>query len=95
MRVVETDALIIGTGIAGLSTALHLSHDRERQVVLVTRAEDPTEGSTRYAQGGIVTLGRDDSPDLLVQDIKRCLAYFKDNPVTKPLTEKEAGGYKH
>jgi len=36
-----------------------------------------------------------DLGDLLVQDIKRCLAYFKDNPVTKPLTEKEAGGYKH
>ena len=36
-----------------------------------------------------------DLGDLLVKDINRCLAYFKDNPVTKPLTEKEAGGYKH
>lgn len=71
MKVVQADVLIIGTGIAGLSTALRLSHDRERQVVLVTRAEDPTEGSTRYAQGGIVTLGPDDSPALLVQDILR------------------------
>jgi len=36
-----------------------------------------------------------DLGDLLVRDINRCLTYFKENPVTKPLTEKEAGGYKH
>ncbi len=36
-----------------------------------------------------------DLGDLLIKDIKHCLAYFKDNPVTKPLTEKDAGGYKH
>ena len=36
-----------------------------------------------------------DLGDLLVKDIKRCLAYFEKNPVSTPLTEKEAGGYKH
>jgi len=36
-----------------------------------------------------------DLGDLLVKDMERCLAYFKENPVTKPLTEAEAGGYKH
>lgn len=36
-----------------------------------------------------------DLGDLLVKDIKRCLKYFKDNPITKPLTAKEAGGYTH
>ena len=36
-----------------------------------------------------------DLGDLLIKDIKRCLAYFEKNPVTKSLTEKEAGGYKH
>ncbi|MCF6177376.1 MAG: glutamate decarboxylase [Victivallaceae bacterium] len=36
-----------------------------------------------------------DLGDLLIKDIKRCLDYFKDNPVAKPLTAKEAGGYKH
>jgi len=87
MRVVETDALIIGTGIAGLSTALHLSRDQTRQVVLVTRAEDPTEGSTRYAQGGIVTLGRDDSPDLLVQDILRAGAGLSSTQAARIVAE--------
>ncbi|NOY76130.1 MAG: glutamate decarboxylase [Kiritimatiellaeota bacterium] len=36
-----------------------------------------------------------DLGDLLIKDIKRCLKYFEENPVTKSLTEKDAGGYKH
>lgn len=36
-----------------------------------------------------------DLGDLLIKDLKHCLAYFAKNPVSKSLTEKEAGGYKH
>ncbi len=36
-----------------------------------------------------------DLGDLLLKDIRRCMDYFKKNPVSHPLTEKEAGGYKH
>jgi len=36
-----------------------------------------------------------DLGDLLISDIQRCMDYFKKNPVSHPLTEKEAGGYKH
>ncbi len=36
-----------------------------------------------------------DLGDLLIGDILRCMNYFKKNPVSHPLTEKEAGGYKH
>ena len=36
-----------------------------------------------------------DMADLLVADLKRCLAYFAKNPVTHSLGEKEAGGYSH
>ncbi len=36
-----------------------------------------------------------DLGDLLIRDIRRCMDYFKKNPVSHPLTEKEAGGYKH
>ncbi|NQT56130.1 MAG: glutamate decarboxylase, partial [Desulfobacteraceae bacterium] len=36
-----------------------------------------------------------DLADLLLDDILRCMDYFKENPVTKPLTEEIAGGYKH
>ncbi len=36
-----------------------------------------------------------DLGDLLLDDMKRCIDYFKKNPVTTPLTEETAGGYKH
>ena len=32
---------------------------------------------------------------LLIEDMKRCLDYFAKHPITTPLTEKEAGGFKH
>lgn len=36
-----------------------------------------------------------DLAELLLDDIRRCLEYFEKRPVTQPLSEKEAGGYKH
>jgi len=65
----QTDILIIGSGIAGASAALRLAQDHQRQITIITRAAEPEEGNTRYAQGGIVRLGEDDSTDLLVEDI--------------------------
>lgn len=65
----QTDVLVIGCGIAGAAAALRLARDRQRQVTLITRAADPEESSSRYAQGGIVTLGEEDSADLIVKDI--------------------------
>ncbi|MCJ7736110.1 MAG: FAD-dependent oxidoreductase, partial [Anaerolineae bacterium] len=61
MTVAESDVLIIGCGIAGATAALRLARDRQRQITIVTRAEEPQESNTRYAQGGIVTLGPGDS----------------------------------
>ena len=36
-----------------------------------------------------------DLGDLLLCDMQRCIDYFERNPVTTPLTEETAGGYKH
>lgn len=65
----QTDVLVIGCGIAGAAAALRLAQDQQRQVVVITRAPDAEECNTRYAQGGIVHLGGDDSPALLAEDI--------------------------
>jgi len=66
---IETDVLVVGCGIGGAATALRLASDSQRQVLLVTRAAEAEESNTRYAQGGIVARGVDDSPDLLERDI--------------------------
>ncbi len=65
----RTDVLIIGCGIAGATAALRLARNPTRQITVVTRARDPHESNTLYAQGGIIGRGADDEPDLLVDDI--------------------------
>ena len=49
-----TPVLVLGTGIAGLSTALKFAA-RGFAVTVICKAE-PAEGSTRYAQGGIASV---------------------------------------
>ncbi|HBL37470.1 MAG TPA: L-aspartate oxidase, partial [Firmicutes bacterium] len=58
--------LVIGSGIAGLYTALKLAEIAE--VTLVTK-ETLKESNTTYAQGGVaVALSASDSPDLHYTD---------------------------
>jgi L-aspartate oxidase len=64
-----TDVLIIGSGIAGATAALNLARNPQRQIILITREPDPHESNSRYAQGGIISRGLDDSVELLVKDI--------------------------
>jgi len=66
-RKAETDVLVIGSGIAGAAAALELG-DAGFAVTLVTRARDPRETNTYYAQGGIVFKGKGDSPERLARD---------------------------
>ncbi|MCK5113245.1 MAG: glutamate decarboxylase [Phycisphaerae bacterium] len=55
----------------------------------------PTHREDLVVQRVLVRHGTSyDIATLLLKDIKRCLEYFKDNPVTKPLPE-SYGGYKH
>src|SRR6476620_6713490 len=65
----NADVLIIGCGIAGATAALRLARNPDRQITIVTRATDVHESNTRYAQGGIIGRGPDDSAELLFEDI--------------------------
>lgn len=67
---IETAVLIVGCGIAGGVAALELA-DAGVAVTVVTRAREPKESNTHYAQGGIVYRGKEDSPALLADDISR------------------------
>lgn len=62
----EYDVLILGTGIAGLSSAARLA-EKGLKVAIVTREKDPAVTNTAWAQGGIIySKGSEES---LVADI--------------------------
>jgi L-aspartate oxidase len=66
--VLGVDVVVIGGGIAGSAAALAAAR-KGAEVVLLTKLPDPEEANTRYAQGGIIYTGPEDSPGLLVRDI--------------------------
>ncbi|HJU91950.1 MAG TPA: L-aspartate oxidase [Pyrinomonadaceae bacterium] len=65
----NNEVLIIGCGIAGATAALRLARNPERQITIITRASEVHESNTRYAQGGIIGRGPDDTSKLLFEDI--------------------------
>lgn len=66
MRTVDTEILVIGSGIAGLSFALKAA--QHGRVSLITKKER-VASSTNYAQGGIAAvMSPDDSLELHVRD---------------------------
>ena len=65
---IKTDLLVVGCGVAGATAALSAA-DAGIQVTVITNAQEPEEGNTAYAQGGIIYQGNNDSPELLTKDI--------------------------
>src|SRR5437870_5000973 len=66
MNDIESDFLIIGSGIAGLSLAIKLS---ELGTVTLVSKREFLEGSTLYAQGGIAAvMSPEDSFERHIQD---------------------------
>jgi len=69
MKNIETDFLVIGSGIAGLSYAIKIAeHFPDKEITVVTK-QNPNESNTRYAQGGIaVVQDKDDSFEKHITD---------------------------
>ena len=64
----QTDVLVLGGGLAGLSAAWEAAR-RGCSVTLVVRAAGPSESNTYHAQGGIIYRAPGEDRELLVDDI--------------------------
>jgi L-aspartate oxidase len=84
----QTDVLIIGCGIAGATAAITLATDSQRQITIVSRAEEAIDSNSSYAQGGIVGRGLDDSVELLEEDILTVGAGLSYPPAVRQIAER-------
>ncbi|HMI32258.1 MAG TPA: FAD-dependent oxidoreductase, partial [Candidatus Limnocylindrales bacterium] len=88
-----SDVLVIGSGIAGLSVALHAANFA--RVLVVTKREGE-ESNTNYAQGGIAAvLGEDDRMDLHERDTLVSGAGLCDPEAVRVLVEEGPGEIAH
>jgi L-aspartate oxidase len=62
------ESIVAGSGIAGLTCAIHLKKAGV-DVVVLTKNNAPHESNTFYAQGGIVAACPADTPEKLEHDI--------------------------
>ena len=83
------DYIILGSGIAGLNTALLA---REHGSVVILTKGEIDDCNTRYAQGGIAAaVGDQDSPDLHMQDTLAAGAGLCDTEAVRALTTEGPG----
>ncbi len=84
------DVLIVGTGIAGLTSALKLA-EKNLEITLVTREKDPQTTNTNWAQGGIIYSKPEwDEAEALRRDIQKASCGTSNDQAITILIEKSA-----
>lgn len=81
----KSDILIIGSGLAGMATALYLAELRpESQIVMVSKAKKD-ESNTKYAQGGIagVVETKIDSFEQHIEDTMKAGHYLSSRKIVE------------
>ena len=84
----DAPVVVVGAGLAGLTTALHLA---DHMPVVVLAKRDLGEAATAWAQGGIVgVLGADDSVESHVRDTQDAGAGLVDEHTARFIAENSA-----
>ncbi|MGE0473815.1 MAG: L-aspartate oxidase [Nitrospirales bacterium] len=84
-KILQTDFLILGAGVAGIRAALELC--QEGRVLMVAKG-GPQDNNSFYAQGGVaVALSEEDDVDLHFTDTLKAGHQLCSRPATKVLVE--------
>lgn len=84
-RVKKTGVIVIGSGLAGMVTALKLN---PVPVLLLTKSRLGEGSSSRLAQGGMAAaIGDDDSPDLHIADTESVGKGLSNDRIVRIITE--------
>lgn len=67
-QILETEILIIGSGISGLAAAIFAA-EAGFKVAIISRGSSVEESNTWHAQGGIIFRGKNDTEKILANDI--------------------------
>lgn len=82
----ETDVLIIGAGIAGMSAAIVLG-EAGIDTLVIAKGGDQGDTNTQLAQGGIAALGEDEPSEIFIEDIFRSGDQINYRPAVEMLVE--------
>ncbi len=84
----QYDVLIVGSGIAGLTSAIKLA-EQGASVGICTREEEPEHTNTYWAQGGVIYSQKIwDDEDTLVDDINRASSHTANLEAARILAER-------
>ncbi|MCK5155202.1 MAG: L-aspartate oxidase [Spirochaetales bacterium] len=80
------DAVIIGTGIAGLTCGINLK-EAGKKVLLITKESAISDTNTHHAQGGIIAWRKDDTAESLEKDILEAGCEYNNSSAVRELSE--------
>jgi len=85
---IKSDILILGSGIAGLTTAIKLAKALPNKKIIVATKDQKEESNTKYAQGGVaVVWDKLDSFESHIADTLRAGDYENDEKVVRMVVE--------
>nr|HPO49234.1 FAD-dependent oxidoreductase [Spirochaetota bacterium] len=80
------DVIIVGTGIAGLTSAIYL-YEAGLNVAVFSKSDKFEDSNTNFAQGGIIAFKENDSAKSLEDDILKAGCYYNNKEAVTQLSE--------
>ncbi len=86
MKEVRTQCLVVGSGVAGLTTAIEIA-EKGQDVLVISAAPSIEETNSLYAQGGIIYEAASQDPEVLIRDVLEAGAGLNHLPAVEQLAK--------